>query len=70
MKIDNKISEGKKVLKLAFIGGFAHVYKVTDVNTFATYALKKIYMVVSHRYLNKIRVVNLNQLLKMRLEYG
>jgi len=32
VRVENKISEG----------GFAFVYKVTDVNTFATFALKKI----------------------------
>lgn len=34
MRVENKISEG----------GYAYVYRVTDINSFAIYALKRIYV--------------------------
>ena len=46
VKVDEKISEGMfyGCNKQGLIGGYAFVYRVTDQNTFAQYALKKIYI--------------------------
>jgi hypothetical protein len=49
VKVDKKISEGKnnEIMLFILLGGYAFVYQVSDVNTYAQYALKKITVSVS-----------------------
>ncbi len=73
VKVDSKISEGMLQNLLYYLGGFAFVYKVVDINSFTPYALKKmvVQVIYFHIVINPINSLNkLRQISIERLQSG